>query len=134
MGIEETGALMGVLRRFDTGVTEGHLHTLLYVGQKLRLIEPRYVFDFHGLMPYSDALDLEIAMSIWNSVIRIRDNRIHAATRERIKVGSASLDKLIALSYDTLKFLAASLRLEEDLQKSRQEVKEGGPPTRHFFV
>lgn len=117
--------LVSLIRRFEGGVTEGHFHTLLYVGHKLDAAAPKYDFGFHQFLPFSEELDLKIAMLLWTSAVRIRDNRIRAAggpAPVSPVEWPASLDKLMRLSYDHLKFLAAVLHLEQDLRKSRQEA------------
>ena len=119
--------LISVVRRFENGVTDGHLHTLLYVGQKLKLLDARYEFQFQQFVPFCEDLDLKIAMLLWSSSVSIRDNRIRAVPStvsgdpDSMRL-AGSLDKLILLSYDSLKFLAVALHLEQDLQKSRQEA------------
>lgn len=123
---EESALLVSVIRRFEAGVTEGQFHTLIYVGQKLGLASTRYEFNFQQFWPFSEELDLKIAMLIWNNSVLIRDNRIRAAAPAAGSsvppgVGPASLDKLADLSYDSLKFLAAVLHLERDLGKTRPE-------------
>lgn len=119
---EEAAFLIEVIRRFESGVTEGHLHTILFVGQKLGLLAPRYQFQFQQLVPFCEDLDLKIALLLWNNAVCIRDNRIRSVSNPPPGRAVASLDKLIAISYDCLKFLAAMLHLEQDLQKSRQEA------------
>jgi len=125
---EESAFLSLMIQRFDHGVTEGHLHTLLYVGQKLRLIPVRYEFQFQHLVPFCEDLDLKVAMLLWSNSICIQDNRIRAVRppppgRKGVwAVDVSCLDKLFALSYDALKFLSVMLHLEQDLQKSRPEA------------
>ncbi len=125
---EESVFLISVIRRFEGGVTEGHFHTLLYLGQKLNRIPSRYNFRFQQLLPFSEDLDLKIALLLWNNAVCIRDNRIRAAAPgpevpvEGVPAESGSLDKLAGLSYDALKVLAAVLHMEQDLRKSRQEA------------
>ena len=122
--------LISMVRRFDSGVTEGHLHTLVYIGQKLKLLPCRYDFQFQQFLPFCEELDLKIAMLLWNNEFRIQDNRIRSARQRRGESSAASftaftgpgVDKLIALSYDSLKFLAAVLHMEHDLRKTRPEA------------
>lgn len=127
---EESAFLISVIRRFEGGVTEGHFHTLLYAGQKLARVSPRYHFGFQQLLPFSEDLDLKIALLLWNNVVCIRDNRIRAASPgpdgsaagAPAEAEARSLDNLSGLSYDALKVLAAVLHMEQDLNKSRQEA------------
>lgn len=130
LGAEESAFLISLLCRFDTGVSEGHLHTLVYVGQALGRILPKYGFQFREMVPFSEDLDMSIALLLWQNRIQIRDNRICVAREwgrtlapaAALAASPVSLDKLLALSYDALKVLAAMLHVEQDLQKSRKEA------------
>lgn len=133
VGPEGSAFLISLIRRFEPGITEGHLHTLIYAAQSLSRIDRRYNFQFRGMVPFSEDLDMSIAMLLWQNQILIRDNRIRAARDSwsarpawsptpAALMGIGSLDKLLALSYDALKVLAAMLHLEQDLQKSRVEA------------
>lgn len=133
VSLEESVFLMDVIRRFESGVTEGHLHTLMYVGQKLNFLPPRYEFQFQQLVPFCEDLDLKIALLLWNNAVCIRDNRIRVVSRpaagrapaamsDCVVQAGLSLDKLIAFSYDALKCMAVMVYMERDLQKSRQEA------------
>lgn len=129
---EEERFLLALIRRFDGGVTEGHLHMLIYSGQKLGVLPTRYDFQFQHLVPFSDALDLGIAMLLWNQSLKIQDNRLWEVrgSHPRGTAGepvagdsaSASLDNLLGLSYDALKLLAVMLHWTQDENKSRQEA------------
>ncbi len=141
---EEERFLLSLVRRFDGGVTEGHLHMLIYTAQKLNGLPARYDFQFQHLVPFSESLDLAIAMVLWNQLLRIQDNRLwevrgSAMRREGLAgIGAPSaassgvLDKLAGLSYDALKLLAVMVHLERDERKSRQEAVTIA--TRHFPV
>ena len=133
---EESIFLMSVVRRFPGGVTEGHLQTVIFAGQRLRLIPARYEFLFQELVPFCEELDFRIAKLVWSGGVFIHDNRLRAGPHPggwdaiRAAAESKRLDKLIELSYDSLKFLAAALHLEQDLQKSRPEAVQ---TARRFF-
>lgn len=114
--------LLSVVRQFETGVTEGHLHTLVYAGQKAGLLPPEWDFEFQHMVPFCEALDLRIAMLVYNGDVSIRNNRLRAHRPGTSSLAPGCLDKLTVLSYDALKLLAAILHMEQDLQKTRQEA------------
>ncbi|MBI4179651.1 hypothetical protein HY522_09555 [bacterium] len=124
--VEETALLTGIIRKFESGIPEGHLHTLIYVCQCAGLITRRYVFQVRADVPYSEELDLSIAMLLWHNAIQIRRNRIftdlHAPAFPALSGGS--LDKLLSLSYDDLKGLAVGHHSGRDAVA--QEVRQDG--------
>ena len=121
----DDGYLLSLIRRFPDGVNENHLHTFLYIAQELELAGVRYRFYFQHVIPFSEQLDLEIAMLLWGGDVSIKQNRIRANDDSRVihDVNDLlKLDKLFAFSYNKLKALAAMIHMERDMQKTRQEA------------